>query len=245
MLKPLIIIPTYNEEGNIDNILTSVREHCPAAHVLVVDDNSPDGTGHKAELRSQSDPQIHVLHREGKMGLGRAYVEGFRYALREKYDCVFEMDADFSHDPKYIPDFLKAIEGADLVIGSRYISGVNVINWPMSRLLLSYFANMWARLVTGLPVRDTTGGYKCIRRKLLESLNLDKIRSDGYSFQIEINYLAWKMGFRIREIPIVFYDRQVGASKMSSKIIKEAMTLLWKMRVVSIFKPIRRAKPDG
>ncbi len=236
----LIIIPTYNEKENIEIITQKVMHVYNKANILIIDDNSPDGTGDIADELSKENSQIKVIHRQGKAGLGRAYVQGFKYALDNGYDYVFEMDADLSHDPKYIPDFLSSMKNADLVIGSRYITGVNVINWPMSRLLLSYFANIVARIITGLPLRDSTGGYKCISRKVLEKIDLDKIGSEGYSFQIEINFKAWKMGYKIKEIPIVFYDRQHGESKMSTGIIREALMLLWKMRVVNLFKPIKR-----
>jgi dolichol-phosphate mannosyltransferase len=178
--------------------------------------------------------RIHILHREKKEGLGRAYLAGFRWGIEKKYDYFFEMDADFSHDPAFIKDFLLAIENADLVLGSRYISGVNVINWPMSRLLLSYFANVYTRIITGLPVRDATGGYKCFRREVLEGINLDAIKSNGYTFQIEVSLRAWKKGFRIKEIPIVFVDRRQGASKMSKKIVREAIWMVWYLRLMAL-----------
>jgi len=232
----LIIIPTYNESENISLIIPEIRKFVPEAHILVVDDSSPDGTSGIVKEMAKDIPGIFILDRAKKEGLGKAYISGFRWALEREYQYIFEMDADFSHDPKYLPDFLKAIENNDLVIGSRYKSGVNVVNWPMSRLLLSYFANQYARVVTGLPVNDSTGGYKCYRRKVLESLDFNKIASSGYSFQIELNYFTWKKGFRITEIPIVFTDRQRGVSKMSTKIIREALFLIWKLRLSSLFK---------
>jgi len=232
----LIIIPTYNERENISLIIPEIRKFVPEAHILVVDDSSPDGTSGIVKEMAKDIPGIFILDRAKKEGLGKAYISGFRWALEREYQYIFEMDADFSHDPKYLPDFLKAIENNDLVIGSRYKSGVNVVNWPMSRLLLSYFANQYARVVTGLPVNDSTGGYKCYRRKVLESLDFNKIASSGYSFQIELNYFTWKKGFRITEIPIVFTDRQRGVSKMSTKIIREALFLIWKLRLSSLFK---------
>lgn len=239
MDKILVIIPTYNEKENIEAIVTAALAGHNMADVLIVDDNSPDGTGEIADRLSSQNPRVHVIHRKGKEGLGRAYVDGFKFALQRDYEYIFEMDADFSHDPKYIPLFLDHMNRADLIIGSRYISGVNVINWPMPRLLLSYFANVFARVVTGLPLRDSTGGFKCFRRKVLESINLDEIGSDGYSFQIEMSFKAWKMGFRLYEMPIVFYDRRLGSSKMSGKIVREALWLIWKMRIVNLFKPIK------
>jgi dolichol-phosphate mannosyltransferase len=234
--QALIIVPTYNERANIELLIPAVRTVIPGVSVLVVDDNSPDGTAAWVKECAQTTPGVHVLQRPRKEGLGRAYVAGFRWALERSYEAVFEMDADFSHDPRYLPDFLSAIDECDLVIGSRYVNGVNVVNWPMSRLLLSYFANRYARLVTGLPVRDTTGGYKCFRRRVLESINWRRISSSGYSFQIEVNYVAWKRGFVIREIPIVFTDRQRGESKMSTGIIREALVLLWKMRLMALVR---------
>ncbi len=233
-MKTLVIIPTYNERENIESIVPIVLEKDTSIHVLIVDDNSPDGTGQIADSMSGQNQRIFVIHRRSKSGLGTAYITGFRFALERGYDLVFEMDCDFSHDPKYIPDFMQAIQRADLVLGSRYISGVNVINWPMSRLLLSYFANVYSRMVTGLPVRDATGGFKCFRREVLEAIQLDRVKSNGYSFQIEMSFRAWKKGFRIKEIPIVFEDRKVGQSKMSKKIVREAIWMVWRLRIWSL-----------
>lgn len=233
-MKTLVIIPTYNERENIESIVPIVLEKNPSIHVLIVDDNSPDGTGQIADSMSEQNQRIFVIHRQSKSGLGTAYITGFRFALERGYDLVFEMDCDFSHEPKYIPDFLQAIQQADLVLGSRYKSGVNVINWPMSRLLLSYFANVYSRIVTGLPVRDATGGFKCFRREVLEAIELDRVKSNGYSFQIEMSFRAWKKGFRIKEIPIVFEDRKVGQSKMSKKIVREAIWMVWRLRIWSL-----------
>lgn len=237
-MKALVIIPTYNERENIERIVSEVLQQDPRLQVLVVDDNSPDGTGQLAHEMARKNGKIHVLHRQKKAGLGQAYVAGFKFALEKNFDCVFEMDADFSHDPKYLPEFLKAIQKADLVLGSRYISGVNVVNWPMSRLLLSYFANIYARCVTGLPVKDSTGGFKCYRRIVLEQINLDQIKSEGYSFQIETTFRAWKKGFKIVEVPIIFVDRKQGESKMSKKIVREAMWMVWKLRLLSVLGKI-------
>ena len=208
-------------------------------HVLIVDDSSPDGTGEVADKMAQNNPRIDVLHRDKKEGLGQAYIAGFKHALQSDFDYIFEMDADFSHDPKYLPYFLEAIKEADLVLGSRYISGVNVINWPMSRLLLSYYANVYTRIVTGLPLRDATGGFKCFRRQVLEAINLDEVRSNGYSFQIEMSFRAHKKGFKIKEIPIVFTDRIQGTSKMSKKIVREAIWMVWRLRFWSLFGKIK------
>lgn len=233
-MKTLVIIPTYNESENIERIVPEILDKDQSIDVLIVDDSSPDGTGELADKMAEKNSKIFVIHREKKSGLGTAYKAGFRYALENGYDYIFEMDADFSHDPKCIPSFLEAIKEADLVLGSRYISGVNVINWPMSRLLLSYYANVYTRLVTGLPVKDATGGFKCFRRKVLESVDLDKVKSEGYSFQIEVSLRAWKKGFKIKEIPIVFEDRREGRSKMSKKIVREAVWMVWKLRLLSI-----------
>ena len=231
----LIIIPTYNEKENIGLIIPEIKALLPDAHILVVDDNSPDGTSGFVKELGAKHSGIFVLDRPKKEGLGKAYVSGFGWALARSYEFIFEMDADFSHDPKYLPDFLSAIRDNDLVIGSRYIRGVNVVNWPMSRLLLSYFGNLFARIVTGVPVLDCTAGFKCFRRRVLETIRLDKIDSSGYSFQVEVNYLVWRYKFRIAEIPIVFTDRKRGVSKMSTKIIREALILIWKLRLLSTF----------
>jgi dolichol-phosphate mannosyltransferase len=231
MAKALVIIPTFNEIENLPRLLDRIDGLNAGLDVMIVDDNSPDGTGEWVKKELEKRKNLHLLQRKGKMGLGSAYVEGFRYAIAHGYDYAFEMDADFSHDPAYLPRFLEEIQTHDLVLGSRYIHGVTVVNWPMSRLLLSYFANAYARWITGLPVKDTTGGFKCFRVEALKSLNLGKIVSDGYSFQIEVTYKLWKKGYRIKEIPIIFADRVAGVSKMSSKIIKEALFLLIRMRL--------------
>lgn len=230
----LVIIPTYNEMENIQKLVPQVLAQDPRIDILVIDDNSPDGTGAVVEKMLKRNRRLNLLKRPNKMGLGTAYVEGFRYALEKRYDIIFEMDADFSHDPNEIPRFLEAIEGYDLVIGSRYVRGVNVVNWPMFRLLLSWSANLYTRIVTGLPVKDATSGYKCFKRKVLEAMDLDRIHSDGYAFQIEVDFKAWKKGFRVLEIPIVFVDRNAGVSKMSPGIIHEAAWMVWKLRLLSI-----------
>jgi dolichol-phosphate mannosyltransferase len=233
-MKILVIIPTYNEKENISTILPLVLKQDQGIEVLVVDDNSPDGTGKLVEELKASNPRVKLITRAKKSGLGTAYMAGFDYALRNGYDYIFEMDSDFSHDPNYIPDFLKAIKDSDLVLGSRYIKGVNVVNWPITRLLLSYFANVYARWVTGLPVRDSTGGFKCFKREVLEKIGLDNIHSNGYAFQIEMSFRAWRKGFKIKEIPIIFVDRRAGESKMSKKIVREAIWMVWKLRILSI-----------
>lgn len=229
--RALIIFPTYNERDNIEKIVHAVLPMDPRIHVLIVDDNSPDGTGEVADRLAASEPKVRVLHREKKDGLGRAYIAGFKWALEQGYDFIFEMDADFSHGPEYLRDFLREIQQYDLVLGSRYISGVNVINWPMSRLLLSYFANKYTHWVTGLPLKDATGGFKCFRRKVLETIDLEDIHSSGYAFQIEMSLRVWKKGFKIKEIPIIFVDRVAGQSKMNKKIVREAIWMVWLLRL--------------
>ena len=230
--RGLVIIPTYNERENVERIVGDVLAQDERLHVLVVDDGSPDGTGQIAdELAGQLDGRVHVLHRAGKLGLGTAYVAGFRWALARDYALVFEMDADFSHDPAHLRDFLAAADTADVVLGSRYQFGkVTVVNWPIGRLILSYGANVYARAVTGLPVYDATGGFKCFRREVLAALDLDDVRSNGYAFQIEMSFRAWRRGFRITEVPIVFVDRTEGQSKMSGRIVREAVWMVWRLR---------------
>jgi dolichol-phosphate mannosyltransferase len=232
--RALIIFPTYNEKENIEKIVGAVLEKDEIINVLIVDDNSPDGTGDIADRMATVNSRINVLHRPGKAGLGTAYLHGFKWAIERRFDYIFEMDADFSHSPEYVPDFLEAIQDNDLVLGSRYISGVNVINWPMSRLLLSYYANVYSRIVTGLPVRDATGGFKCFRREVLEAIDLDSVKSNGYTFQIEMSLRAKIRNFRIKEIPIVFVDRLHGTSKMSRKIVREAIWMVWWLRWMAI-----------
>ena len=229
--RALVIIPTYNERENITRIIPAVLAQDDRIDVLIVDDGSPDGTGGIVDGIADQNPRVHALHRSGKLGLGTAYVAGFRWALERDYEFIFEMDADFSHNPDRLPKFLEAIKNADLVLGSRYQNGqINVVNWPMSRLFLSYSANIYARRVTGLQVFDATGGFKCFRRKVLEAIDLSDVRSNGYAFQIEMTFRAWKKGFRIIEIPIVFVDRMEGASKMSKRIVREAVWMVWRLR---------------
>jgi dolichol-phosphate mannosyltransferase len=229
--RALVIIPTYNERENVLKIIDAVLAQSPILEVLIVDDGSPDGTGALVDERVAADSRVHIIHRERKLGLGTAYVTGFRWALERSYVFIFEMDADFSHDPQHLPQFLESIESADLVIGSRYRDRrVTVVNWPIGRLLLSYFANVYARFVTGLPIFDTTAGYKCFRRKVLEAIDLNDVRSNGYAFQIEMHFRAWRKGFQIVEIPIVFVDRTEGSSKMSKKIVREAVWMVWRLR---------------
>lgn len=229
--RALVIVPTYNERENILKLIDAVQAQSPILEVLVVDDGSPDGTGAIVDQRAATDSRVHIIHRERKLGLGTAYVAGFKWALARSYDFVFEMDADFSHDPEHLPEFLEQIRDADLVIGSRYRDRrVTVVNWPIGRLLLSYFANVYARWVTGLRIFDTTAGYKVFRRKVLEAIDLNDVRSNGYAFQIEMHFRTWKKGFRMIEIPIVFVDRTEGTSKMSKKIVREAVWMVWRLR---------------
>ncbi len=233
-MKALVIIPTYNERENLVPLLKQIFSEGLPLEVLIIDDNSPDGTGAVADEIAASDSRVHTMHRAGKMGLGSAYVAGFQYALERDYDAVFEMDADFSHNPDSLPEFLRELETADLVVGSRYLHGVTVVNWPLSRLILSYGANLYSRIITGLPLKDATGGFKCFRREVLEAIDLTRVRSDGYGFQIEINFKAWRKGFRIREIPILFVDRRAGESKMSRRIVWEAAWMVWRLRVLDL-----------
>ena len=229
--KALVIVPTYNERENVVRLVESALAQDPRLEVLVVDDGSPDGTGAIVDTLAARNPRVHVLHRARKLGLGTAYLAGFRWALERDYAYVFEMDADFSHDPAHLPQFLDAIRQADLVLGSRYRDNrVTVVNWPMSRLLLSFFANIYARVITGLPLYDATGGFKCFRREVLQAIDLQDVRSNGYAFQIEMSFRAWRRGFRIVEIPIVFVDRTEGQSKMSKRIVREAVWMVWRLR---------------
>jgi dolichol-phosphate mannosyltransferase len=229
--RALVIVPTYNERFNIARLIPAILAQDPSLEILVVDDGSPDGTGAIVDGIAANNARVHVIHRASKLGLGTAYIAGFRWALERKYDLVFEMDADFSHNPERLPEFLEAIRESDVVLGSRYQNGhVNVVNWPMSRLFLSYAANIYARFVTGLPIFDTTGGFKCFRRNVLESIDLNSVKSNGYAFQIEMSYRAWKRGFQLFEIPIIFVDRTEGVSKMSKKIVREAIWMVWRLR---------------
>jgi len=229
--RALVIVPTYNERENITRLIGAILDQDDRLEILVVDDGSPDGTGDIVDGVMQHEPRLHIIKRPRKMGLGTAYIAGFRWALENGYDYMFEMDADFSHDPAHLSQFLGAIEHADLVLGSRYRNGkVTVVNWPINRLLLSYFANVYARVVTGLPVWDATGGFKCFRRRVLEAIDLSHVRSNGYAFQIEMSFRAWRKHFKIVEIPIVFVDRTEGQSKMSKSIVREAIWMVWRLR---------------
>ena len=234
--RGLVVIPTYNEVGNLAALVEQVLAQDARLEILVVDDHSPDGTGQLAEALAQKQPRLRVLHREAKLGLGTAYITGFKWALERGYDLVFEMDADFSHDPAHLKDFLKAIAGADLVLGSRYLGGrVTVVNWPMGRLVLSYCANIYARWLTGLRIWDLTGGFKCFRRRVLEAIDLSQVRSNGYAFQIEMSVRAWRKGFTLKEIPIVFVDRTEGQSKMNRSIVREAVWIVPRLRLMTWF----------
>jgi dolichol-phosphate mannosyltransferase len=240
-LKITVVVPTYNERDNIETLAGMILSQDERVDILFVDDNSPDGTGDIADRLASSTSRVKVLHRAGKLGLGSAYREGFRTALDNGADYIVEMDADFSHDPEMLPLFIEKMSEYDLVIGSRYINGVSVVNWPIRRLILSYCASVYTRLITGLHLSDCTGGFKCFRRNVLESLDLESIRSDGYSFQIEMNYRCHERGFRIGEIPIIFVDRHAGSSKMSKQIVREAVLMVWKLKLGSLSRSIFNA----
>jgi dolichol-phosphate mannosyltransferase len=227
--KSLVIVPTYNEKDNLPVVVERLMRHPPEVELLVVDGNSPDGTGKLADEISTKNPRVHVLHQQEKNGLGRAYCEAFKWALDRNYEFIFEMDGDLSHNPDDIPAFLKAADSADLVLGSRYTNGIRVINWPLRRLMLSVGAGKYVRVVTGMPFSDPTGGYKCFRRGALQAIDLDAVRSNGYSFQIEMTHKLWRQGMRIVEVPIIFLDRFQGSSKMSSKIVREAFWMVWRL----------------
>jgi dolichol-phosphate mannosyltransferase len=237
MSDTLVIIPTYNERENIRAIAMAVFCAEPETDILIVDDNSPDGTGTIADAMAEDDPRVKVLHRQDKSGLGRAYISGFQWALEREYEFIFEMDADFSHNPSDIPRLKIAAETAGLVLGSRYIGGVRVINWPLSRLILSRGAGLYVRWITGMPFTDPTGGFKCFRRCVLETVRLEDIDSNGYSFQIEMTHTAWRIGCRIVEVPIVFEERRSGTSKMNKRIIFEALWMVWKLFFRAVFRP--------
>lgn len=230
-VKALVITPTYNEKANVPTLIERVLAQDSRLELLFVDDNSPDGTGDLIEGIAKANPRVHLLRRPGKMGLGTAYLDGFRWALARDFELIFEMDADFSHDPDHLPEFLSAAERADFVLGSRYLNGkVTVVNWPMSRLILSYGANIYARVITGLRLWDATGGFKCFHRRVLQAIDLDDVRSNGYAFQIEMSFRAIRKGFKPVEIPIVFADRTEGESKMSGNIVREAIFMVWRLR---------------
>ena len=233
--KTVVIIPTYNEISNIQNMLETLERLHPSLHVLIIDDGSPDGTATVIKKFQNSKKNLHLLERKGKLGLGTAYIKGFKWALENKFEAVVTMDCDFSHEPEAIPSFTEKIGQYDLVIGSRYTGGIRIMNWPMQRLLLSYFASIYARLITGIPFFDSTGGFNCYSRKALSTLNLDKIFSIGYAFQIELKYKVWSMGLPCIEVPITFFERTEGKSKMSRKIIVEAVVNVFRLRFKKIF----------
>jgi len=235
MPKGLIIFPTYNEAENIEKIIDAVLAQSSELDVLVIDDNSPDKTWEIVERICAANPKVHLVRRERKLGLGTAYVLGFKYSLEHGYGYCFEMDADFSHPPDAIPRFIELLHDYDLIIGSRYCNGVSVVNWPMKRLLLSYFANVYARLITGCPIRDLTAGFKCYKRNVLEGIDLDRLKEDGYGFQVEIDHMIWRKGFRIKEIPIIFVERRAGVSKMNKRIIRRAFILILRIRLQRLF----------
>jgi len=234
--KTVVIVPTYNERDNLPSLMQRLMAQKVVVEVLVVDDNSPDGTGQLADELAASNPLVHVLHRTEKNGLGRAYCAGFKWSLERDYEFIFEMDGDFSHNPDEIPNFLRAAQDADLVLGSRYSRGIRVINWPLKRLLLSMGAAKYVQLITGMPISDPTGGYKCFRRRALLSIDHDAVRSNGYSFQIEMTHKLWRQGMKIVEVPITFTDRFQGSSKMSAKIGREALWMVWRLLLQNKFR---------
>lgn len=229
MNTTLIVVPTYNERENLPRMVARLLALPVKVDLLVVDDNSPDGTGKLADELAAKHPEVHVLHRKEKNGLGRAYLAGFKWALEKSYEFIFEMDGDFSHNPDDVPAFLEAAKNADLVLGSRYVNGIRIINWPLSRLMLSKGAAMYVQIITGMPITDPTGGYKCFRRRALEALKLDEVKSNGYSFQIELTHKLWRNGYRVAEVPIIFTERVQGHSKMSGHIVREALIMVWRL----------------
>lgn len=237
-MKITVVIPTYNESENIEKLSSLILSQDERINVLFVDDNSPDGTGQIADRLADATSRIKVLHRAGKLGLGSAYREGFAVAIKDGADFIIEMDADFSHDPAMLPLFIEKMSSYDVVIGSRYVNGVSVVNWPIRRLILSYCASVYTRLITGLRLSDCTGGFKCFKREVLQSIDLASIKSDGYSFQIEMNYRCNELGFSIGELPIIFVDRHAGTSKMSKQIVREAVFMVWKLKFGSIFRTL-------
>ncbi len=242
--RTLVVVPTYNERANLQPLVDLLFSLPTQVELLVVDDNSPDGTGQVADEIASMNPRVHVLHRKTKDGLGRAYCAGFAWALERKYEYVMEMDGDFSHNPKDIPSFLAAAGDADLVLGSRYLKGIRVINWPLRRLLLSMGAAMYVRWITGMPFTDPTGGFKCFRRRALESIDLNRIRSNGYSFQIETTHMIWRQGMKVVEVPIIFTDRFQGTSKMSKAIVREALWMVWRVWIRNGFRRSPRKLPQ-
>jgi dolichol-phosphate mannosyltransferase len=241
-MKAMVIIPTYNERDNIEAVASSILALGDDFHVTIVDDNSPDGTGELADRLAERCPRVHVLHRPQKQGLGTAYLAGFKYALQQEADYIFEMDADFSHNPESLPEFLGLMESYDIVIGSRYVNGLAVVNWPMRRLFVSLLANQYARWITGLNLRDCTSGFKCFKREVLRNIDLTKVHANGYAFQVEMNFRAKRLGYKVGEVPIIFYERHSGQSKMSIRIAREACWQLFKMRINSLVRPLQFAR---
>ncbi|MBT1071428.1 polyprenol monophosphomannose synthase [Pelotalea chapellei] len=241
-MKTIVVIPTYNECENVERLAKEILKQDSTLHVLFVDDNSPDGTGRLLDALAAENEKIKVMHRSGKLGLGSAYREGFKAALAMGADYIIEMDADFSHDPGVLTTFLEKIQSCDLVVGSRYLNGVSVVNWPIRRLILSYFASVYTRLITGLSINDCTSGFKCFRRQTIEAIDMNRIASDGYSFQIEMNYRCMEKGLDIVEVPIIFIDRHAGSSKMSRKIVLEAITMVWKLRAGTLLRHLFKLK---
>jgi dolichol-phosphate mannosyltransferase len=236
-MKSMVVIPTYNERDNIEALVSDIMALDDRFHVTIVDDNSPDGTGEIADYLARVNPRVHVIHRKAKQGLGTAYLAGFKYALRNGVEYIFEMDADFSHAPQALPEFLALMSSHDVVIGSRYAKGLTVVNWPLRRLIVSLAANLYARWITGLDIHDCTSGFKCFKREVLENIDLSRVYGNGYAFQVEMNYRAYCLGYRLVELPITFYERNAGASKMSIRIARDAFWHIFKMRLDSILRP--------
>ena len=237
-MNTLVISPTYNERKNVQSLIELILGKNSNFHLLIVDDNSPDGTADKVKELQADYPNLHLEERPGKAGLGTAYIFGFKWALEHEYDRIVQMDADLSHDPNDVPRLVKLLDDYDLIVGSRYIEGVSVVNWPIRRLILSYGANFYSRIITGMPIKDSTGGFKAWRRKVLTEIDLNAVRSQGYSFQIEMNFRTWCKGFKIKEVPIIFVDRTIGESKMSKNIVYEAIFMVWRLRFWKLFSRV-------
>ncbi|HIB32520.1 MAG TPA: polyprenol monophosphomannose synthase [Candidatus Marinimicrobia bacterium] len=237
-MNTLVISPTYNERKNVQSLIELILGKNSNFHLLIVDDNSPDGTADKVKELQADYPNLHLEERPGKAGLGTAYIFGFKWALEHEYDRIVQMDADLSHDPNDVPRLVKLLDDYDLIVGSRYVEGVSVVNWPIRRLILSYGANFYSRIITGMPIKDSTGGFKAWRRKVLTEIDLNAVRSQGYSFQIEMNFRTWCKGFKIKEVPIIFIDRTIGESKMSKNIVYEAIFMVWRLRIWKLFNRV-------
>ena len=237
-MNTLVISPTYNERKNVQSLIELILGKNSNFHLLIVDDNSPDGTADKVKELQADYPNLHLKERPGKAGLGTAYIFGFKWALEHEYDRIVQMDADLSHDPNDVPRLVKLLDDYDLIVGSRYVEGVSVVNWPIRRLILSYGANFYSRIITGMPIKDSTGGFKAWRRKVLTEIDLNAVRSQGYSFQIEMNFRTWCKGFKIKEVPIIFIDRTIGESKMSKNIVYEAIFMVWRLRIWKLFNRV-------